>query len=54
MHPPSWLTQKIRLSARSKAGLRPATQIRVSGCSGMALAHSRRTSIAGSKKSVVE
>ena len=30
----------------SKAGLAPATQIKVSGCSGMALAHSRRPSMA--------
>ena len=30
--------------SEAKAGLRPATQIRVSGCSGMALVHSRGTS----------
>jgi len=31
-------------TGKPKAGLRPAIQIRVSGCSGMALAHSRGTS----------
>ena len=32
---------------KTNAGLTPATQIKVSGYSGMALAHSRRPSMAG-------
>ncbi len=38
-------------STSSNAGTNPATQIKVSGCSGMALAHSRRPSMSGSEAS---
>ncbi|HDJ28267.1 MAG TPA: hypothetical protein ENF28_03355 [Proteobacteria bacterium] len=39
----------LRLSV-ANAGLTPATQIKVSGCSGMALAHSRGTSCAANHR----
>ncbi|RLB66278.1 MAG: hypothetical protein DRH04_09585 [Deltaproteobacteria bacterium] len=45
------LVFSILLKFNAMAGLTPATQIRVSGCSGMALAHSRRPSMAGSEAS---